>query len=293
LTELDVHPFELRLAPVGEGAGPERVIRGRVTARPGRRRPYVLLIHGHRGFMDWAFFPELARRIADAGFASVAVNLSGSGIGPDLATFTEREAFARNTYTQELDDLEHVRARIDAEDLGAPSAALDPARGALYGHSRGGGMGLLHAADRGDYRALCLWAPMHRVALFGEESRRAFAERGHILSPLAWAQPLRLDRTILDDAERNARRLDIQAAAARVSAPTLLVYGSRDRLLSGGGAAALERAFTPGVARRRVVEGGGHALGARHPLRDVPTPLEEGLTATVDWFRRHLDPRHG
>ena len=271
------HPFEL--VP-----GPGRVVRGRaICLEPERTDPYVLLVHGHRGFMDWSFFPELARRLVEAGFSVVAFNMSGSGIGADLETFTEREAFARNTYTQEVEDLDAVRAEIDRGRL----PGVDPGRGALFGHSRGGGMALLHAAQRGDYGSLCLWAPMHRVALFGETSRREFAERGYILSPLAWSEPLRLDRSILDDAEENAEALDIQAACSRLRAPTLIVYGSRDRLLDAGGAAALERAFSPGTATTRIVEGGGHTLGGRHPLREVPDPLEEGLAATVEWFRRH------
>jgi dienelactone hydrolase len=282
--EFDVHRFELRWP--GE---PGRVIRGRVTVAPGEPRPFVLLVHGHRGFMDWAWFPELARRLANAGFAVVAFNLSGSGVGTDLTSFTEREAFARNTYTRELEDLERVRAELDAGAL----AGVDPGRGALYGHSRGGGMALLHAAERGDYRALCLWAPMHRVALFDADSRRSFDERGYILSPLAWdGPPLRLDRTVLDDAEQNRSRLDIRTACSRIAAPTMLVYGSRDRLLDAGGAAVLERAFAPGLSRTLVVESVGHSFGARHPFRGAPAGLELGLATTVDWFRRHLgEPR--
>ena len=220
-------PFELV-----DKENPTRVIRGRVILpNLSTPAPYVLLVHGHRSFMDWAFLPKLASLLANRGIAAVAFNTSGSGIGPDLETFTELEAFAKNTYSQELEDLERVRCTVDSGEF----EGLDPNRAALFGHSRGGGMALLHAASRGDYRALCLWAPMHRVALFGEESRWSFEERGYIDSPLASGQALRLDRDILDDAATNRSALDIQAACARISAPSFLVYGARDPRHTKGG----------------------------------------------------------
>ncbi len=284
--ELGRHAFELDWPDE-----PSRTLRGRVVvaadtggAAGSTPRPHVLLVHGHRGFMDWSYFPLLADRLAGAGLAVVAFNLSGSGIGPDLTAFTDPEAFAANTYTRELEDLDRVRAEIDRGAL----PGVDPARRGIYGHSRGGGMALLHAADHGDYTALCLWAPMHRVALFGAESRRSFERRGHILSPLPTGGVLRLDRSVLDDAERNAERLDIGRACARLRAPTRVLYGSRDRLLEEGAATALETSFPPGVATFEVIEGGNHTLGARHPLATTPAPLERGLSKTVEWFVRHL-----
>ena len=59
--------------------------------------------------MHWGFFPELSRRIAEAGLVAVSLNVSGSGIGDDLENFTEDEAFAHNTYSKDLEDLEVVR----------------------------------------------------------------------------------------------------------------------------------------------------------------------------------------
>ncbi len=234
--------------------------------------------------MDWAFLPELANRLANRGIAAVAFNMSGSGIGADLESFTETEAFAKNTYTQELEDLERVREVVDSGAI----PGIDPKKGALFGHSRGGGMALLHAGSRRDYRALCLWAPMHRVALFGEESMRAFDERGSIDSPLASGVTLRLDRDIIDDALEHRDQLDIAAACARISAPCLLVYGARDPLHTMGGRADLERSLVHNPPEVEVLERTGHAFGARHPLEEIPPVLEQALSKSVDWIRQQL-----
>lgn len=244
----------------------------------------MLLVHGHRGFMDWAFLPELAKRIQAAGISAVAINLSGSGIGADLAEFTELELFAENTYSRELEDLELIHGAINSGSLGP----LDPKRGALFGHSRGGGMAILHEARFSACRALVLWAPMHRVALFGEASLEAFREEGYITyhNPF-FDNGLRLNRSIIDDAEEHSERLDIQAACRRLKPPVLVLYGERDQLTEIGAADQLKRALGT-KASVETVEGAGHGFGSRHPLRGISPALEQSLGRTIAFLREHL-----
>src|SRR5262245_22332119 len=109
---------------------PSRIVRGAVDAPSGGPHPHVILLHGFKGFMDWGFFPEIARRIAEQGLAAVRFNASGSGIGEDPESFTETEAFARNTLTREMEDLERVRAWI--RETRPPG--VDPERASLLGH---------------------------------------------------------------------------------------------------------------------------------------------------------------
>lgn len=266
-------------------ADPRRVIRGRVHMAPGNGpRPWVLLIHGHRGFMDWAFLPELAKRIQAAEISSVAINLSGSGIGADLAEFTELELFAQNTYSRELEDLDLIHGAIDSGRLGP----LDPNRGALFGHSRGGGMAILHEARFAACRALALWAPMHRVALFSEASLAAFRQDGHITyhNPF-FDKGLRLNRSIIDDAEQHSERLDIQAACRRLTLPVLVLYGERDQLMEIGAADQLRQALGA-KASVETVAGAGHGFGSRHPLRGISPALEHALGRTIAFLREHL-----
>ena len=152
MATFDTRPFQLTWPDDAS-----RVIRGRVTLPSGHSSgalPWVLVLHGFKGFMDWGFFPELSRRIARGGMAAVAFNTSGSGIGEDLMSFTEEDAFAKATITRQLEDVERVRRCASSGEL----ASLDPSRAGLFGHSRGGGVAYLHAAETGAYRALATWA---------------------------------------------------------------------------------------------------------------------------------------
>lgn len=247
--------------------------------------PYVLLVHGYRSSFALGFYPELCRRLAEAGLAAVALNLSGSGIGDDYETFDDPEAFARNTYTRELEDIERVRAAIDAGRW----PELDPVRGAVFGHSRGGAMAILHAAERGDYRALVTWAAMDAVLRFSPERIALWREQGFlfVFDPRTGDEH-RLEVSALEDAEQNAARLDIHAACARLRCPSLFVHGRRDAALEHRAAERLAQATASGLGTVRLIDRAGHSFGARHPLREVPPVLEEAIDATLGFLLHNL-----
>ena len=206
----------------------------------------------------------------------------------------DRELIARNSYGWELEDVARVRAHVRSGEV----EGVDPLRGGLFGHSRGGGMALLSAAEAGDCRALVSWAGIGSVLRFSAERLREWRERGEI-----WVQHhglpresdgsvarVRLELSVLEDAERQADRLDIHAACGRLRCPALFVQGTRDRGIPVAEAEGLARACPDGLGQVLVVEDAGHAFGAGHPLREIRPVLKLALDATRDWFRRHLQP---
>lgn len=266
---------------------PGRVVR-LVVERPvghcegGARRPHVLLLHGFKGFGQWGFFPELSRRLARAGLVAVRLNASGSGVGADLENFTELEAFERDTPTRQLEDLDRVRAFVQGELPG-----VDEERLGLFGHSRGGAGVLLHAARRGDYRALVTWASLDSYDRFDAATKASWREQGFL--PIVNArtgQVLRMGLAALEDIEANAAKLDVLAACRRIPAPTLLVHGTADEAVEFAASERLAGALEAGELV--LVEGAGHTFGARHPLTEIGADLERVLDATVAHFVRYL-----
>ncbi|HVS10842.1 MAG TPA: alpha/beta hydrolase [Planctomycetota bacterium] len=263
---------------------PGRLVRGR-TVLPGGDQPlpWVLIVHGFKGFMDWGFFPELARRLAGRGVATVAFNTSGSGIGADLETFSEERAFESDTLSRQLEDLDRVRSRALSGALGR----LDPARAGLFGHSRGGGIAILHAAEHGDYRALATWAAVSTFDRYDEATLDLWRREGRLrVHNARTGQDLYVGVQALDDLLQNRERLDIAAACARLPTPALFVHGEQDESVPVSSLDALLAACA--VARALRVPGAGHTLGARHPLAAIPPELHRVLETTSDWFERHL-----
>ncbi len=245
-------------------------------------RGAVVLVHGFKGFGTWGFFPWLAERLAGVGIASVVPDLSLNGIGSTPGAFTELEAFARNTFTREV---EEVGLLLDAL-AGGELLPVPPERIGLFGHSRGGGVGVLVAGSR-RLDALVTWAAVATFHRWDEETLEAWRREGriHVLNGRT-GQQMPLDLTLLEDLETHREALDIEAKAAGVSAPWLIVHGEEDATVAPDEARRLARANA--AARLRLVEGAGHTLGAAHPLETVPPTLEEAAELTVAHFRRTL-----
>jgi dipeptidyl aminopeptidase/acylaminoacyl peptidase len=274
-----IEPFELTYEDE-----PGRVVRGRVVRpAPTGPLPWVLVLHGFKGFMDWGFFPVLAERLADAGLAAVLFNTSGSGIGADLESFTEELAFARGTLSRQLEDIARVREHVLRGALGD----LDPERAGLFGHSRGGGMGLVHAAESGDYRAVVTWAAMDDADRYSPSVKAAWRRAGTLpVVNSRTGQVLGLGVEVLEDFERHRDRFDIPAACRRLEAPTLLVHGLADDSVEPRALERLARA----LPRRETlaIPGAGHTFGAVHPLENVGPELELALGKSMSWFQTHL-----
>ena len=269
-----------------------RVIRGRVE-RPaqGGPFPHVLVLHGFKGFMDWGFGPLLQRRIAEAGLASVAFNCSGSGIGEDLLTFSEEEAFARDTYSRQLEDIARVREQVRAGAF----EGVDPGPGGLLGHSRGGGMGLVHAARANaaartpDVRALVTWAAIDDGDRFDEQVKREMRRIGYMLIHNArTGQDHRLDVGALDDLEQNRAELDILAACRRLHVPALVIHGSVDEGVDVHAATRIADALASERKELRIIEGGGHTFGATHPFDSSNPLLDDVIRSSVSFLAAEL-----
>lgn len=267
---------------------PGRVVRGcvRRPADDPRDLPWVLVLHGFKGFMDWGFFPLLAERLAAAGLVAISFNTSGSGVGEDLEGFSEPEAFRRGTLSRQLEDVERVRELALAGGLGP----LDPARGGVFGHSRGGGVALVHAAEAGDYRALVTWAALDSFDRWDEPTKAAWRREG-VLPVLnaRTGQELPMGLEVLEDYERHRARFDVLAACRRLRAPVLALHGSADEAVDPS---ALERIAgalpRESGSRTRRVEGQGHTLGAVHPLAEVPPALQQAIDESVAWLSDRL-----
>lgn len=264
---------------------PTRVIRGMVE-RPDEAGegplPWVLLMHGFKGFMDWGFFPLLSCGLASAGFQVVRFNQSGSGVGADGADFSDLEGFAKDTYGRQLEDTARVHELTVSGELGAVEAE----RAGLFGHSRGGGMGIVHASEHA-YRGLVTWAAIDNADRFDDATKASWREQGFVVIKNArTGQDMRMDLGGLLDLEANIERYDILAAAAQVEAQVQLIHGDADESVDVSAAVRLEKAFPN--ARKSILKGAGHTFGATHPLRELPDSLAQALASTTEHFLLHL-----
>jgi uncharacterized protein len=247
-------------------------------------RPAVVVVHGFKGFKDWGLWPTFAERLARAGFSAVTLNLSGSGVD-DTGEFVFPERFGHNTFSAELQDLRRVMDTLVAGRLGVAA----PASVGLLGHSRGGGISVLHAASDARIRALVTWAAIATVQRWPAGERAAWRAAGvSQVKNARTGQILPQYPDVLDDIESNAAMLDIEAAAGRIAIPWLIVHGTEDEAVPLLEGERLAGAAPPGSSRFEPVDGAGHTFGAAHPWRGAAPELERVMDTSIAFFAAEL-----
>jgi dienelactone hydrolase len=245
-----------------------------------------VVVHGFKGFKDWGMFPPLAERLAQAGFTAVSPNLSGSGVD-DAGDFTWPERFGHNTFSAELADLGTVLRALRTGELSvAPPSAVG-----LIGHSRGGGVSILMAAQDPGIKTLVTWAAISTVNRWSDPTEQArWRAQGKLdVVNTRTGQVLPLYPDVLDDIERHRRGpLNIEQAAAKLTIPWLIVHGSGDASVAVAEGERLAKAANASTSRFLRIEGAEHTFGAAHPWRGSTPALDLTMKETVGWLAKHL-----
>lgn len=246
----------------------------------------VIVCHGFKGFAHWGFFPYVARTLAENGLTAITFDFSGSGIGPDRESFTEPGAFAGNTLSREQEDLENL---VDY----AKRRKLITKKFGLFGHSRGGGTAIVFAAaPDSDVSSLVTWAAISYPNRWSKEDVLTWRRRGYAeVTNSRTGQIMRLDTDLLEDVEVHGQaKLNIEAAAAKIKVPWLIVHGTADETVPSSEAERLH-ALSPAISTLRLIKGANHGFDATHPLSEIPPVLEKVVLEAVKFFVRNATPK--
>lgn len=240
--------------------------------------PVVVICHGFKGFKDWSGFPFAAEQFTSQGFVTIRMNFSFNGIEEDFEEFTALERFARNSISRQLDDLRDMVDAIVMHEI-VPEDC-DTARIALVGHSLGGGVVIVHAAEDDRIGAAVSWAGVSDFMRWGKKTRAAWRKTGRMeIQNARTGQSMPMDVSMLEDIEANASRFDIPAAAARMRQPLLIVHGEQDVSVPIEEARSIAAAADPVRSRLLVIPNADHTFGVRHPFAGATpafmTVLEE------------------
>ncbi len=258
-----------------------------------RNSPVVVFAHGFKGFKDWGYWQLVARAFARQGFLFVKFNFSHNGttIEEPLA-FAALEAFGHNNYSKELADFEAVWQWLLSQPEALRTAHYRPDRIGLIGHSRGGGIGIVAAAEQEHVRALATWASVDGLDFLWRgrpEWVAQWRDEGVIYIPNArTGQQMPLYFQLYEDWEAQKDRFDLTRRLATLRKPLLLVHGTHDASVPP---AAAEKLHAAAKNSHLVwIKKGDHVFGGRHPWPQQSPPLlaAEAIEHTLEFMKEQL-----
>jgi len=253
-----------------------------------REAPTILILHGFKGFKDWGFFPEISRSLSLSGYVTLCMNFSRNGIGMDPHRLTEIGKFADNTLSHEMDDVAAVLENIRNGNIG--KRIINPDLIGIFGHSRGGSVALLSALENQDIiQAVVTWSAPGDLYRYSPEQIELWNKQGFIeVENPQTKQVMRLNKTYLDDLNKNKKRFSLTERITEMEIPVLFVHGASDTSVPTTDSELLYENCGSDFKRVEIIEEAGHTFGIRHPFEVRNPEYETAYDLTEYWFDTYV-----
>ncbi|MDB5274506.1 MAG: hypothetical protein JWO58_2873 [Chitinophagaceae bacterium] len=253
------------------------------------KKPVVIFVHGFKGFKDWGPFPLLSEELAIRGWCCIKVNLSHNGTTPDQPLdFADLEAFGRDTLSQHLEDLNTVMNFVTTASAPLPLQEVNTEEIFLIGHSRGGSLVLLQAAEDLRVKKVVTWAAVaDLLAGYTPDQLALWKSEGvRYIRNARTQQDMPLYYSYYDDLLKNNARLSVLGAAKKIRQPLLIIHGSADETIAVEDAYAIH--LNVPNSELLIIKDAGHTFGGVHPatFETMPSAFQEAVEQSILFFKR-------
>lgn len=253
----------------------------------GQPKPVIFFCHGFKGFKDWGAYHQVGNAFAERGFVFVRFNFSHNGTSTDKPTeFVDLEAFGRNTFSLELDDLGAVIDAVTKYKLPTPAQEIDTENINVIGHSRGGGIAILKAAEDPRVKKAATWAGVNEFGKFWRQDEMDRIKRDGVVyvtnSRTNQMMPIYWD--VYEDYFHNLERLHIPTKVKQLSKPLMVIHGTADETVAYTAAAEMKE--WNDTIELVPVKNADHNFGAKHPWAEnsLPVHLHFVIEETANFF---------
>ena len=253
----------------------------------GAKKDVVLFCHGYKGYKDWGAWDLVAEAFAKQNYFFVKMNFSHNGGTPEQPIdFPDLEAFGKNNFIKELDDLETVIDWIFSGEV-APEQ-MDPESLTLIGHSRGGGIVLLKAFEDRRVKQVVTWAG---VSDFASRFPKGKVLEEWKKNGVAYVHNARTKQEMphyfqfFTSFKENEDRLTIRTAVSKLKIPYLIVHGDEDETVDIKEAQALQS--WSDQTNLIAIKGANHSFGSSQPWQEdkLPIGLATAVLKSVDFLK--------
>ncbi len=253
------------------------------------KKPVIIFCHGYKGFKDWGAWHLVAEKFSKEGFFFLKFNFSHNGGTIDQPIdFPDLEAFGKNNFTKELDDLEGIISLIASSEK--YKNEIDIANISLIGHSRGGGIVLIKSEENSLVKNVITWAGVSDFkARFQENSENfkqwkktgiTYIENGRT------HQQMPHEFQFYTNFKENEKRLTIKRAVKNLKARQLIIHSSEDPTVTLTEAQLLHK-WNP-RSKLITIDQANHVFGASHPWNNkiLPNNLLTAVSKTIDFIKK-------
>jgi len=254
----------------------------------GKKKPIVIFCHGYKGFKDWGCWNVMASHIANEDIFFLKFNFShNGGTMEQPIDFPDLNAFGKNNFIKELDDLENIISWITSPK-NKYSTEVNSQDIILVGHSRGGGIVTIKASEDNRVTKLITLAgasdyksrfPIGDQLAYWIKEGVAYVENGRT------KQQMPHFIQFYDNFMENEARLTISTAAKKITIPHLIIHGTTDETVTFQEAEALHNWNEN--SELFAIENANHVFGGSHPWESnsLPEDLEIAVNRIINFSK--------
>ncbi len=246
----------------------------------------VIFCHGYKGYKDWGAWNLVAEAFAKKNFFFIKMNFShNGGTKEQPIDFPDLEAFGQNNYLKELDDLDSVISWLHSEN--PYQEEINIRNISVIGHSRGGGIVVIKAANDQRITRVISWAGVSDFAsrFPNGETLELWRDKG-----IAYITNARTNQQMphyfqfYTTFKENEAFLNIKTAAERLSIPYLIVHGNFDETVPLKEAKNLNTWYPE--SQLEIINGANHSFGSAQPWTEhtLPSHLFLAVERSLDFI---------
>lgn len=270
------------------GAKERPILLDAIWKADGQKKPVVIFSHGYKGFKDFGAWNIISEQFAEAGIIFVKFNYShNGGTVEQPIDFPDLEAFGRNTFSMELDELGLIIDWVINDD-DIPASEKDTSKICLIGHSRGGGISILRSGQDERVAGTISWAGISDIeARFPKgEVLEAWKKAGvSYIENARTKQKMPHYFSFYEDFVANKERLNIQKSAQAIQHPFLIIHGDQDTSVLPIEAQAIHL-WNP-QSQLHWIKGADHGFGVKHPHEGgtLPEAMQEVVDTSIAFVK--------
>tara|TARA_R110002073_G_scaffold313380_2_gene485264 strand:- start:35671 stop:36519 length:849 start_codon:yes stop_codon:yes gene_type:complete len=239
------------------------------------KKPLVIFCHGYKGYKDWGAFDKMSSLFLEHGFALLKFNFShNGGTIEQPIDFPDLEAFGNNNYTMELDDLHSVIDWITTNE--GLIDEIDYNNITLIGHSRGGAIATLKAAEDSRIKKVVTWAAVCDLnrSMFHEGSELEQWKKEGVFYVINGRTKQEMPHYIqfYHNFIENKERLNVETATKKLIIPHLIFHGDGDLAVPVNHGKNLH-SWNPN-SDLVIIPNANHVFGAKQPWTDKEFPAD-------------------